>query len=1227
MPKPSQKGPNQTSVLTAASPMPKTGLNLFGEATESQDALGNVTRHEFNEFGHHKKVTYPTYTPPGGTAITPTELYSCDVNTALLSSVTGRNGAVTSYVYEPWADRTLKVSYADGTFSQYAYDDPANMVTAQTGAGVTVLQTSVSKLDGLNRTFETTLSDAGEVSRVNKAEFDGAGRVLRSTDALNYVYANAYDRAGGLLETTAPDATATVTNVFDLLGRLDTSTDALGRIRKTNYGTDQRVASVQSKSAAGVVMESATYTYNISGRSTTTTNLRGDTSVQLRDALGQTVEARQNLTSATDYMSTLYGYDLVGSMTRLTDGRGKLTTYTYNPWNLRESLVEPGTEVVTDRTWTTGYNVAGLPVKDVEPGGTQTARTYDNMNRLKTVTGTDPDPTLNASKSFGYDTYGRLNSFGSPDGVKTVTYTGFGQLAAVNNGSSFTYDQRGLMASRTDAAGTSTFGWTAKGELDTQTIAGRGQLHHIWNGGELRTTWFNTAAGDATYTKRDYGYDGIGRMTAELVRKNAAAVAWSAYSYDTAGNVLSQQFGLPGNPGAGTHLYAYDNAARLTGWTKPGTPTPIVYTYDKAGNRTSAAGITYTYDDHNRVTNSSDGSVFTYTKRGTLATETKAGVTTNSWTDALGRVVQTGANLYTYDDWDRIIQRTGTSIDATRGPAPQAGTTTLPGVTTTVAPTTIAPTTVPGPTPTTIPRQPAPQANQATFSYAGLEKDPVSDRGQSFFRTPSGRPVAITTNTSPETTDGFRWIGTNRHGDITQLLDPNQTNPLTGTQTFDPFGQPLSAAVIRLGYQGNWTEPDTKQPWMQARWYQPKTATFTNRDTLLGNIGGPAVGHNRYTYAANNPLLWVDPSGHSNCMDFDCRLSDKSYNSRIAQGAANIASSADTPILNEATVRYFASLGLNDEDTRWDIWHLFTTSVAAATDLRLAMAGSPGSADVQAEYERQFKFSLSTWTGLSGGGRRVAGRVNFKLEVVADTALRWVAANLGLYSEKGSGKGPLGIRLLRDLDAGAGRYQTDVLDSLACASERINCVNQKRSTVTQIEFLSGFIPGFGEGMALGQAITGQDWNGDRLSTDQRAVMIAMIVAGESIGKLAGRAAKPGTTAIETGENTVYRSVSASGEINYVGRTNNIGRRALEHLRIKGIRVEAIPNLTTLSLEDARAVEQVMIENYGGANGPQLLNLINSISPTRDPAFYKNAIARGCEILKATGNTVHGVNVC
>jgi RHS repeat-associated protein len=798
----------------AASPTPKTGLNMFGETTETQDALGNVARHQFNEFGHHLKVKYPTYTPPGGTAITPTESYTYDVNTALLSSVTGRNGAVTNYAYETWADRTQKVSYPDGTFTQYAYDDPANTVTTQTGAGTMVLQTSVSKLDAYNRTFETTQSAVGELSRVSKAEFDGAGRVLRSTDALNYVYANAYDRAGGLLETTAPDATATVTNVFDLLGRLDTSTDALGRIRKTNYGTDQRVASVQSKSAAGVVMESAMYAYNISGRSTTTTNLRGDTTIQFRNALGQTVEARQILTSATDYMSTLYGYDLAGNMTRLTDGRGKLTTYTYNPWNLRQDLVEPGTEPVADRTWTTSYNVAGLPVKDVEPGLVTTVRGYDNMNRLTAVTGTDPDAVngANASKAFTYDSFGRLATFNVPSGARAVGYSGFGELKSVSSGatveSSFGYDQRGLMSSRVDKAGSMSFSYTPKMELSNVTVAGKGQLQHGWVGGELRTIDYLNPTGGATGVQRKYGYDGVGRLLADVVSRGVSPSGWASYSYDAAGNVLSQQYGLPGNAGAGNHTYAYDSAGRLTGWTKPASPA-VSFGYDKAGNRTSAAGVTFTFDDHNRVMSSTDGTSFTYTKRGSLLSETKAAVSKLSRTDALGRVVKSGDVTYAYDGLDRLASRLDSAVGVGQ-----------------------------------------------IFGFAGLESDPVSDGLQLFSRSPSGQAVAVGGNTKP-----FRWVGVNRHGDVTQLLDANQLNPLVGSQTFDPFGQALSVPVTSVGFQGDWTDPTSKQPWMAARWYQPKTGTFTTRDTLLGGIGGPTVGHNRYTYGNNNPNKYRDPTG------------------------------------------------------------------------------------------------------------------------------------------------------------------------------------------------------------------------------------------------------------------------------------------------------------------------------------------------------------------------------
>jgi filamentous hemagglutinin len=83
----------------------------------------------------------------------------------------------------------------------------------------------------------------------------------------------------------------------------------------------------------------------------------------------------------------------------------------------------------------------------------------------------------------------------------------------------------------------------------------------------------------------------------------------------------------------------------------------------------------------------------------------------------------------------------------------------------------------------------------------------------------------------------------------------------------------------------------------------------------------------------------------------------------------------------------------------------------------------------------------------------------------------------------------------------------------------------------------------------------------------------------------------------------------AGNVQYVGITNDLERRAAEHLARKGIAIDAIPGLTELSRFDARAVEQVLIKRRGLAN---LLNKINSIA-TSNP-IYPEAIERGLEIL-------------
>jgi len=102
---------------------------------------------------------------------------------------------------------------------------------------------------------------------------------------------------------------------------------------------------------------------------------------------------------------------------------------------------------------------------------------------------------------------------------------------------------------------------------------------------------------------------------------------------------------------------------------------------------------------------------------------------------------------------------------------------------------------------------------------------------------------------------------------------------------------------------------------------------------------------------------------------------------------------------------------------------------------------------------------------------------------------------------------------------------------------------------------------------------------------------------------------------ETGANIVYRSVNAAGKVDYVGITNNLARRAAEHLNTKGIQIEKL--MGGLSRGDARAVEQALIEVHGlGRNGGTLVNRINSISPS-NPS-YAGQLQRGYELLKSVG---------
>lgn len=86
--------------------------------------------------------------------------------------------------------------------------------------------------------------------------------------------------------------------------------------------------------------------------------------------------------------------------------------------------------------------------------------------------------------------------------------------------------------------------------------------------------------------------------------------------------------------------------------------------------------------------------------------------------------------------------------------------------------------------------------------------------------------------------------------------------------------------------------------------------------------------------------------------------------------------------------------------------------------------------------------------------------------------------------------------------------------------------------------------------------------------------------------------------VKEGKTSVYVSRDAQGNINYVGITDNIHKRTMQHKYAgKGIVPEEV--ISGISRKDARGIEQVLIDMYGHCikeNGAtNLLNKINSIA--------------------------------
>jgi RHS repeat-associated protein len=794
---------NQQPAVTVR-PQVLTGYDAFGDVTSMQDPLGQLSTTGYDRLGRPVRSTAPSYRPPGaGTSITPTRTATYDPAGNLITSVDPR-GNTTRYSYNRLG-RLISIdapaaSDSDRAVTRYSYLHTGALLSSIGPTGAITQYT----YDDLDRTASVTQVERTpqQANLTTLLRYDDADDLTSVTTPSGAVTSAGYDTSGRPISITDPSGVVSRFG-YDGAGNRIRSSDGLGRTTKLGYDLGGRLVSAANLDPMLNPLRSISLGYDVAGNATAATDALGQTLTASYDNLNRLVSQAQPVAAGAS-ITTGFGYDVAGNRTRYTDGLGNSTYYLVNSLGLPESVIEPATAAhpaLADRTWTTSYDAAGEPVTTVAPGNVQTHSSYDAAGRLTAQTGTGADGP-DTARSLGYDLAGRLVSVNTPDATNSYHYDDRGLLvsaAGPSGAADYGYDTDGNLIQRTDVSGTATFGYV-KNRLSTQTdpVTGQSQSLTYDGAGAVKAIVYGGLV-------RSFGYDSLGRQTSDTLTNSASAtVTATGYSYDLDDRVIGRT--TSGVAGAGSNNYGYDLAGRMTSWTTGGSTTS--YAWDAAGNRIQAGTRIASFDQRNRLV-SDGGTSYSYTARGTLASQDSAMGIERYTFDAFDRMASDGPQTFGYDGLDRLA---------------------LQGVT--------------------------------ALKYSGLSTDVVADRSQVFGRGPAGSLLSVGQGSTQ------RSVLTDQHGDVTGGFDPTDstTSTLPDSRSFDPWGNVTASTgtAYDVGFQGNLTDASTGKVDMNARWYDPSSGTFTSRDSV-DNTGQVAAAANRYSYAAGDPVSLIDPTGHGAC--------------------------------------------------------------------------------------------------------------------------------------------------------------------------------------------------------------------------------------------------------------------------------------------------------------------------------------------------------------------------
>ncbi|MEP3464606.1 MAG: hypothetical protein ABJN65_01150, partial [Parasphingorhabdus sp.] len=649
-------------VTTASYPASCSNKKTCNKPTWTRDATGKQTDYTYNS--SHGGVLTVTQPAPSSGAARPQTRVSYSAKQAYFKNSTGSivaSGQSTQMPTQIASCRTAS-SCSGGTdetktvinYGSQTAGVANNLLpvsaTASAGNGTLAATSSFTfdnwgnqltvdgPLTGTADTSRTRYDDVRRVVGVTGADPDGVG--LMQPRAQRFAY-NADGQMTKFEIGTVTNQTDAAWNAFSVLETVTSTYD--GNARKTRDAlttgaTTQAVAQYSYDNMSR--LQCRAQRMNMASLPTNacalgTAGLFGSDRIvkNIYDAAGQVTKVQNALGTSDQVDEIRTTFNNNGTTATVKDGKGNLTSYTYDGHDrlLRTkypSKTVAGTSSATDYEQL-AYNTQGNVSSQRRRNGQTIYHSYDNLGRatLKNLPGTANDV------HYSYDLQGRQLT------ARLVSSGGLGLTNA--------YDALGRLTSVTDTTG----GGSRTTSYLYDTASRRTRMTYsdgYYVAYEYKTDgWLYRLRENGSGILATYAYDANGRRTS-LTYGNGAV---TNYAYDAASRLASLTSNLSGTANDLTTTFGYNPASQLSQLTRSNdsyawtghynvdrnytvnglnqltTAGALSLSYDTNGNLTSDGTNSYTYDNENRLITGTGGVTLTYDPYGRLAKTTGTATT------------------------------------------------------------------------------------------------------------------------------------------------------------------------------------------------------------------------------------------------------------------------------------------------------------------------------------------------------------------------------------------------------------------------------------------------------------------------------------------------------------------------------------------------------------------------------------------------------------------------